>query len=652
MANSLTLWINPESQRLLANSSSLTSAQRPVFYAGNEVDVELHLISGTGVARIPYEIPFPAGCTIKVSVGGIAKSPTGGDWRLSVSSTETSDLNYNATALEVQTALNALSAVSTDGGVVVESLGGGYSITWNTVGTKPPILAGTDTLTPSAYESIYILQTGDSVTREIVFVELRQSPVSLTDAFTPIAVPVVTATIVQAWNGVNKVVRIATTPAPQNGSYNITVGTHSTSVNAFASAIDIRAALGSAGATSVVTVTQTGNLQFDISLSADDTVTVDGTGLVQSSGYAGTLSFATSELIAFLGNNATADATLEITVEAAGVNTTVCQVPCTVANGVISSGAVSPISIGVLLTESVANARFIRKDTVDAPSVATQDILWQNLGVTTDGSDTVAAINGADSASAGNVFLTVSDGDTRYAAVGSNPFDQDLNTTDSVEFNSITTTGYVFGTSSTGINLVANGAKVNVSDPVAGKVTQYAGTGITFQDATFQDSAFIPADYLSVTDAASTYLTITTAASTYALQSSFDQSLKTTDSPSFVSITAPVSSGGASPVILTSAGITFSDSTQQTTAFINDGTATWSAASIDFIDIFSGTLNITSATGITFPDTTVQNTRVVREQQANGSGFSTGGFDTAHYPFEVKVIDDTGTAYWVPARLA
>jgi hypothetical protein len=646
MANSLTLWINPESQRLLANSSSLTSAQRPVFYAGNEVDVELHLISGTGVARTPYEIPFPAGANIKVSVGSIALAPTGGDWRLSVSSTETTDLNFNATALEVQNALNALSAVSTAGGVVVESLGGGYSITWNTVGAKPPILAGTDTLTPSAYESIFILQTGDSVNREIVFVELRQSPVSLTDAFTPIAVPVVTSTIVQAWNGVNKVVRIATTPAPQNGSYNITVGTHSTSVNAFASAIDIRAALGSAGATSVVTVTQTGNLQFDISLSADDTVTVDGTGLLQSSGYAGTLSFATSELIAFLGSNTTADATLEIIVEAAGVNTTVCQVPCTVANGVISSGAVSPISIGVLLTESVANARFIRKDLVDAPSTATQDILWQNLGVTTDGSDTVAAINASVSPASGNPFLTVSDGDTRYSAVGSNPFDQSLNTTDSPTFTGIIIndgdTGSYGSTSAFIGQIVINGA--------GGGIDLGAGTGlsITFEDATVQDTAFIPADYLTVTTAASTYLTITTAASTYALQSSFDQSLKTTDSPSFVSITATLSSGGASPVGLDSGGIHYADSTVQTTAFINDGTASWSANQIQLTDLFSGTITITATGGILFTSG-----HSLKDVDSGGT-VTTGGVGTAitaaDYPAEI-FITVNGTQYAVPARI-
>lgn len=590
MANSLTLWINPESQRLLANSSSLTSAQRPVFYSGNEVDVELHLISGTGVSRIPYEIAFPAGCTIKVSVGGIANPPSGGDWRLSVSSVETTDLPHNATALQVETALNALAPVSSAGGVSVDPLGGGYSITWNTAGVKPPILAGTDTLTPSAYESIYILQTGDSVTREVVFVELRQSPVSLTETFTPIAAPVVTSTVVQAWNGINKVVRIAIAPAPQNGSYGITIGSHSASVNAFASAIDIRSALASAGATSVVSVNQTGSLQFDIVLSADNTVTVNGNGLVQSSGYAGTLSFATSEVISFLGSNATASAVLEIIVESAGITTTVCQVPCTIANGVISSGAVAPITFGVLLTESVADARYLRRDVSQSPSAGDLNIIWSNLGlVIGNGSDVADAINASDYPSVGNPFLTLSAGNALFSGA----FNQSLNTTDNVLFN------YVSAPTLSGFLAIDDRSELTGSTLTMFGTGGEAGmivsaSSITFPDDSVQSTAFNSANYLTESQISSTYQTISgmssylttasaastyqtqagmssylttaTAASTYAPLTNFDQPVRTTDDVVFNSV-------GTGPFGITVgyAAITFPDGSTQETAASGSG---------------------------------------------------------------------------------
>jgi hypothetical protein len=462
-------------------------------------------------------------------------------------------------------------------------LGGGYSITWNTVGTKPPILAGTDTLTPSSYESIYTLQVGDSFNREILFVELRQSPVSLTDNFTPIGVPVVTSTTVQSWNGINKVERVSISPAPQNGSYNIKIGTHSASINAFASAIDIRSALAGAGATSVVSVSQTGSLQFDIVLSSDDVLTVNGSGLVQSSGYAGTLSFATSEIIAFLGNSTSASAILEIIVEASGVNTTVCQVPCTLANGVISSGAVSPITVGTILTESVANARFIRKDLVDAPSVATQDILWQNLGVSIDGSNTVAAINNASSPSAGNPFATISQ-------VGDS-FNQSLNTTDSVSFQSVNSVDG-FGVGGADVlfkdSLQLNDDINTTSLDTVNGLNLGLG-GVTFPDDTTQTTAFIPSNYLTSTQiqntyqtisgmssylttssAASTYqtisgmssyLTTSAASSTYAPLANFDQSLLTSDDVVFNSVGT-----GVFGITIGQTAITFPDGSTQDTA--------------------------------------------------------------------------------------
>jgi hypothetical protein len=391
--------------------------------------------------------------------------------------------------------------------------------------------------------------------------------------------------------------------------------THIAAVQVNASASEVRTSIttaltGTADAGQVGTVTQIDIGQYDIVFTRDFTVSVDGTGLVASDALVGDISFATSELIAFLGSLESTTASLEISTTAGGLQTTLVQVNCTVSNGVVAAGALGPVPIGTLLTETVANSRFIRKDLVDAPSTAAQDILWQNLGVTTDGSDTVAAINNSVSPAAGNPFVTLSE------------------LPDLSPYLLVTTAASTYQT-------------------IAGMSSYLttASAASTYETITHASSTY------QTISGMSSYLTTATAASTYALLSSFDQSLKTTDSPSFVSITAPVSSGGASPVNLDSSGITFNDATLQTTAFINDGTATWSAASIDFIDIFSGTLNITAGTGITFADTTVQNTRVVREQQANASGYTNAGFYT-HYPDEIKVIDDTGTAYWVPARLA
>lgn len=629
MANTLNLWINAETGRLLSGSTSFVTAQTQTFYSGNSVDLELHLIAGAGVSRVPYEVPFPAGASIQVAVGTVATAPISGQWRLSVSSTETTDLAYNASASAVQTALNALSAVSSAGGVTVADLGGGYSITWNTVGTKPSILAGSDTLAPASYEAILVLQAGDVSTREIVFVELRQSPVALADSFAPIGTPVVSATTVSAWNGTNKIVRVGIDPAPKGGSFTITIGSKTAAVQAFASANDFNVALITAGVTTVSNLTSSGQLQYDIVLSADESVSVNGSGLITSPGVTGSLNLATSELIAYLGAEASKQASLEISVTAGGQTQTLVQVACNVANGVISSGAVAPVPVGVILTEAVANARFVRRDTAQSPSSADLDIIWPNLGVTLDGSDLAAALSAANAPASGNAIATLAD------------------------------------------------------IPPAPDLSAYltiASAASTYQTLSGMSS------YLTTSSAASTYLTISTAASTYALLSSFNQSLKTTDSVSFDGVTAnsffgPVNATGAGgSMVLDSSGLTFPDLTTQTTAAVTYDQSLNTTDSVYFEAVYGQSpiygvfgLGLSSAAtglpyvrladssgngtemgpgGIIFSDATTQSTRVVRENQANGSAFTVGGFDTVHYPYEVKVIDDTGTAYWVPARLA
>jgi len=543
MANNLKLWINAETGRLLSSGSSFVTATPHTFHAGDTLSLELHLIAGAGVARSPYEIAFPAGASVKVAVGTVAKNPLGGQWRLSVDSTETSDLSFDAAASAVETALNALSAVSTQGGVAVSALGGGYSITWNTVGTKPSILSGSDTLTPSSYESILVLQAGDVSTREIVFVELRQTPLALATSFAPIGSPSVSTSTVSAWNTVNQVIRVNLINSPKSGFWTLTlvngIKTYVAAIQVGASSNDVRNAIlsslsGGSDFGQVGTVTQTDQGQYDIVLTRNFTASVAGTGLVASDALVGNISFATSELIAFLGNLASAQASLEISVESDSKTKTYVQVLCAVANAVVAAGAVGPVPIGTLLTEDVANARFIRQDVASAPSGATQDIIWQNLGVTLDGSDTVAALNNAASPSSGNPFATMSD-------VGANPFDQDLNTTDSPAFVGLTLSGQLSSISEiyTSTQLAALGTS-------SGEGVFVAYNGITMKDS----SAVVKMQY-----------------------------------------------------------------------GLNE---------------------------ITFADATTQNTRVVRESQATGAP----GIDQTYYPYEVKVVDSSGTEYWVVARLA
>jgi hypothetical protein len=594
MANTLKLFISPENQRLLATPGAFSSAPPPVFFSGNNVDLELHLYEGVGVARTPYEVPFPAGASVKVAVGTVATRPLAGQWRLSVSSTETTDLDFDATASEVQAALNALSAVSTAGGVAVTSIGDGYVITWNTVGTKPAILAGTDTLTPSSYESILILQAGSATVREIVYVELRQTPVALAETFNPIGTPVVSATTVSAWNGSNKVVRVGISPSPAGGSYTLTVDGDTAVIPGNASISDIRAAFVNAGITIAGNISQTGQNQHDIVFTADEAVTVDGSGLIAQLGIVGQLDLATSEMLAYIGSDTSKSATLEVTITAAGDQRTVCQVPCFVANGVISSGAVGPVPIGTLLTEAVANARYIRRDAAQSPSGADLDIIWPNLGVSLDGSDVADALSGAASPASGNVFATMAD-------IPSPP--------DLTPYLLITTAASTYQT---------------ISGMSAYLTTASASS-------TYQTIAGM-----------SSYLTTASASSTYAPLTDFDQGVKTTNSPTFVGLT-------------TSGNITLKDNVTPTSTYqfkwdASTAIAGYYGGAVPVVEITSNGIVFGSiGATLTFSDATVQESAPVYSAGTSIHSGGGGHIDGNDYPDEITIVIG-GVTYAMPAR--
>ena len=391
-----------DTNRLLANQYAFIGAPAPSFYQGNVAQLELHIVASSGVGNSPVEVPFPAGAAITVAVGDTNKYPTGGTWELTVDGTETSPIPWNATITQLQEALDALSVVSTNGGVTVSKTGTGYTITWNTYGSKPTISQGSDTLTPSSYESISLVQAGDAGTRQIVFVELRQSPIAMSTTWTPMPAPTITFPLIQAWNGTNKIYRVGIDPQPRSGTIQISFGTTNATFNYNTSASVMATVLG-------CQVFQTGQFQWDIVLTSDESLTATGL-LIGYNGYVGTINFATAECHQFLGGDSRKSTNLEVSMNVDGDQFTLLQTPCSVCADVVSSGAVIPVPLGTYLDESVANARFVRRDVSQSPDAATIDVIWSNLGVIIDGSDVADAINASPNApTAINPIATLAD---------------------------------------------------------------------------------------------------------------------------------------------------------------------------------------------------------------------------------------------------
>lgn len=151
-------------------------------------------------------------------------------------------------------------------------------------------------------------------------------------------------------------------------------------------------------------------------------------------GKCGVLDLATAEAIAYLGTKESQSAIIEVQLDAGGEIQTICQTQCTVLGQVIADGAYAPQTLENAMSETEANARFVRRDVSQSPTDGEQDVIWSNLGVTTqDGRDVADAITGSNIPTASNPFATMAD-------IGSSSFDQSLNTTDAVEFASVETT--------------------------------------------------------------------------------------------------------------------------------------------------------------------------------------------------------------------
>jgi hypothetical protein len=138
----------------------------------------------------------------------------------------------------------------------------------------------------------------------------------------------------------------------------------------------------------------------------------------------------TVEAVALLGTNQSVSGVLEVEIEADGEVQTVLQTSCSILGQVIANGAFSNVPLEVPLTETVGDARYLRRDVSQSPTSADLNVIWNNIGLTVgDGSDVAAAISGAASPSGANPLATMAD-------VGAG-YDQSLNTTDAVQFTQL-----------------------------------------------------------------------------------------------------------------------------------------------------------------------------------------------------------------------
>jgi hypothetical protein len=414
--SSHTFWIEYESGKLLESFTSGAQAKSPVFIQGDTAKVEVHLLRRNGSNR--EEISIPAGATLKMGIGRLESQPTAGTFKIGYKGIASAEIPFNASASALETALNGIPDVDTEGGISVETAGDAFLLTWNSGNTHDPLTSDPDELFPSSQVILVGQVVGDV---QKVLLHLQQSPVAFLQTFTAMGNPVLTSTLL-ATIGSKKVYRISIAPNPAGGSFYIS-GTNSNGtlespgISVNATSTDVLNALPATIQTDA-SVIKSGTYSWDISISSANSLTADGSGLIGWLGVEGFLSLNTVQIHEFLNARESGTAVLEIMVSESTGETTILQTACSIVADLIDEGSVAPLDLTPPLSEGVANNRYVRKDIASAPSDATQDIIWQNLGVTIDGSTVVDAIDGASSPSGGNPFATIDDVEDRLALSG------------------------------------------------------------------------------------------------------------------------------------------------------------------------------------------------------------------------------------------
>jgi hypothetical protein len=391
----LTLWIDMSTGKFLSGWQSISFAQKISLKQGDLIGVELHIINNyLGGSFSEYE--FSPSTAVTLAIGRIDTAPESGTFKLTYGGLSTAALPAGATAAQVQTALNALAVITTEGGVVVTKTSNSYRIVWNTPAVTANVLSYSfNELYPTSTVNASAVKVGSLTQKQIYQVHIKQAPVANITSFVNQTPPAITVTQIHApaFVGDTKVWRASISPQPKNGSFLIGFDAGTTSYNT--AAIDVNAS-GDTLLSALTTtfngswsVVKSGPNQWDIATTNATVFNLSATdgGINAFNSKYGILDLDTAEVEDLLAGESSADAVMEIQLDTNGVKHTVTQQDITILNDLIDDASYSLVQWGDYLpADSV-----VRYDTAQALTPAQKQQAKDNIGVSTI--DTTALTN-------------------------------------------------------------------------------------------------------------------------------------------------------------------------------------------------------------------------------------------------------------------
>lgn len=418
LPSAIKLFIDPKMGMAFSNFAGSSQINNPTFTLGDTAGIEIYLVENTQVASYPrQEVSFPANPGIKVAIGPIDQSPTSGTFSMSYGGNTTSDLPYNATPAQVQTALNALASITSAGGVTVSKVGDNYNILFNQDGSRTELTTDSTSLIPLSTVNVATLQTGTINKPHIFLVHLQVTVAGLATTFTQTVESQITITSLGAWDGNKATYRLNIAPDPKGGSFTLAFDALSgddvstASINVGASAQDVQNALNTKSLADKVSVTQVGAYSYDITVSTQpgtNGLTANDAGILSFNGYVGDLSLNTAEAISLLDGAESVETNLEVEITSDSKTLTMLQIPCTLKNAVIDAGAVEPLVLDTYLSQTTADGRYLRQSN-NLSDLGNTTTARTNLGVYSSAQvDTALALkaNLSGSAFTGDVTTT------------------------------------------------------------------------------------------------------------------------------------------------------------------------------------------------------------------------------------------------------
>jgi len=376
MASTLDLYIDTSSGQLIDGGSVIGGAL-PTLTRNDAYTLRLRLLEKKANGSLD-DIDFGSS-SLKIGIGNIEESPSGGSFKLAINGVTSSALAYNSTALSIYNAIsNNVSTVALYG----NSSYGSYLLTATQPNTAMSFSSDAFTLFPTSSVLVSTRRNPTTSIEAQQVVKLVRNPIVYADTFTatPTATELSLNRLQVGTTTQNETYELTVGPLARSGSFALVYGSNSTTaIPLFQSAVSVQASI-SAGITTVsqsMSVQENGRGGYIIAFTGRLGLTaitlplpLDASGLQFLPTRQTMLTINTAEIEdAFADTTeSTITPTLEIELTQSGTPKTIYQGNISIRKDLITAGSTVPGARDSYYTKSEANALFVEDSTsnVDA----------------------------------------------------------------------------------------------------------------------------------------------------------------------------------------------------------------------------------------------------------------------------------------------